>query len=85
MLGVMEGSQAMTCTHQKWVYPEPYEDDWTGEVIYPQAYTVSTTEDIDIGRYKCTQCGEVFYYTGLWRRYFEEGVPCPGVERRVPR
>jgi hypothetical protein len=44
----------MTCTHQQWVYPEPYEDDWTGEVVYPQAYTVSTTEDIDIGRYKCT-------------------------------
>ena len=65
----------MTCDHMKWVYPEPVLDDYAyGEVwIHPEPYQVSTTEDIDVGRYKCTQCGHVMYYTGLWREHWEGG------------
>jgi hypothetical protein len=37
-----------------------------------------TNEDLDIGRFRCTQCGEIGYYTGLWRDFYEEGIPCPG-------
>jgi hypothetical protein len=42
----------------------------TGEWEYD---TVSTTVDIDLHRYKCTQCGEIMYYSGRAREYYEEG------------
>ncbi len=63
-----------TCTHetttQRW--RPGYEDDWGTEVQGEWEYeTVNTTVDIDIGRYKCTQCGKVMYYTGLWREHWE--------------
>ena len=35
-------------------------------------------KDIDIGRFQCTQCGEVMYYTGAWQKFHEEGTPCLG-------
>jgi uncharacterized protein with PIN domain len=70
----------LSCTHQRRytvvVYAndldEPY--DRYDEVVEP------TTEDLDIGRYRCTQCGEVFYYTGYWRDFHEKGASCPGSE-----
>lgn len=34
-------------------------------------HTVSTTVDIDLHRYKCTQCGEIRYYSGRARDHFE--------------
>ena len=76
----------MACTHTRWVYDPPYEDDWTGEWITPEPRQVSTSVDIDIGRFRCAQCGEVGYYTGLWRDFHENGIPCPGSDgvRRVP-
>lgn len=71
------------CTHTEWVYPSPYHDDETGEWVntMSQAYERGTYKDIDVGRYKCTQCGEVGYYTGLWRDFYEKGIPCPGSDR----
>ncbi len=67
----------MNCTHSKeksyWVE----DDDWypghggsTGQWEYE---TVSTTVDIDLHRYKCTQCGEIMYYSGRARQHYEEG------------
>lgn len=70
----------MTCTHTKWVYDPQYQHDWTGEWITPEPREVGTYEDIDTGRFRCTQCGEVGYYTGLWRAFYEQGIPCPGSE-----
>lgn len=37
-----------------------------------------------VGQWVCTQCGFVQYPTGLWKRFFEEGIPCPGSERHYP-
>jgi len=71
----------MTCDHSKWFYPPPVENDWTGELEDQLAYRVSACEDIDIGRYKCTLCGEVMYYTGQWKNYFEKGIPCAGSDK----
>jgi hypothetical protein len=73
----------MSCTHQikrqVWVEVECWS---TGEMVgHWEETTESTTEDIDTGRFKCYVCGEVFYYTGLWRDYFEKGIPCPGSDR----
>ena len=67
----------MTCNHvatkSRWV--EEFENDW-GFVEEGHWYyeTVSTTVDIDLHRYKCTQCGEVMYYSGRARQHFEQGV-----------
>jgi hypothetical protein len=68
----------MSCDHQRttkqWVGEDYWYDDGssyhTGEWVYE---TVSTTVDIDLHRYKCTQCGEVMYYSGRARQYHEEG------------
>lgn len=62
-----------TCEHVRWVYPEPEQNDYGDGLIWPEPYSVSTTEDIDTGRYRCTQCGKVMYYTGLWREHWEGG------------
>ena len=74
----------MACTHTRWVYDPPYEDDWTGEQVTPEPREVGTYEDLDIGRFRCTQCGLIGYYTGHWRAYHEHGTPCFGSES-VPR
>lgn len=68
----------MPCDHTNWVYPPPYEDDWDGHMVYPEPHQVSSTKDLDTGRYQCTQCGKIMYYTGLWRDFYEHGIPCSG-------
>lgn len=74
----------MSCTHKRWKYWPDQLNDWTGEMEPVEATEELTYEDISIGSFRCTQCGEVGYYTGQWKRYFEDGVPCPGSEG-VPR
>ena len=69
----------MSCNHQRetsrWVGEDNWYDDGssmhTGEWEYD---SVSTTVDIDLHRYKCTQCGEVMYYSGRARDYYEKGI-----------
>jgi hypothetical protein len=69
----------MSCNHQRttsrWVGEDNWYDDGssmhTGDWVYD---TVSTTVDIDLHRYKCTQCGEVMYYSGRARDYYEKGI-----------
>lgn len=73
----------MPCTHRTpdcWVWVEVETDPFYGATEQQLVNTggQSTQEDINIGSFRCTQCGEVGYYTGLWRDYFEKGVPCPG-------
>lgn len=64
----------MSCTHSiersRWVETDYFGDPIPGEWQY---WTESTTEDIDLGRFRCTQCGKVMYYTGLWREHHEGG------------
>lgn len=64
------------CTHtapqQTWIPEEEYSCGHV-EPAHWHCATVSTYEDIDVGRFCCTQCGEVFYYTGLWRQHWEGG------------
>lgn len=64
------------CKHTRelseWV---PCEDpDWwshgSGEW---RVWSESTFADDGPGRFRCTQCGEVGYYTGLWRQHYEGG------------
>lgn len=74
----------MTCDHLEWVYPAPVQNDWTGEMEPGTPYQQTIQVDLDIGRFQCPRCKEVGYYTGQWKRYFEEGIPCAGSDR-VPR
>ena len=74
----------MTCDHRATRWVDGGTDDWTGEQLDPVEQTYSTTEDIDTGRFRCTRCGKVMYYTGLWRDFWEKGIPCAGSERVKP-
>ena len=71
-----------TCTHRT---PSNIQrvnmgyDDYE-DMQYVELGSQSTTEDIDTGRFRCTQCGLVMYYTGLWKNFYEKGIPCPGSE-----
>ena len=73
----------MSCSHTRetstWI--EEFENDWgyteTGHWHYE---TVSSTEDIDLHRYRCIQCGEVFYYSGRAREYYEKGTKFDWIE-----
>ena len=76
----------MNCDHyhqrERWVTRI---DDWTGEETSEWEYTTESAQvDIGIGAFRCTICGEVGYYTGSWRRYYENGEPCFGSERASP-
>ena len=56
----------MSCTHQRkrLVRPSGWGiDNYSGERVWVDAKyeTISTTEDIDTGRYRCTQCKQVMY------------------------
>jgi hypothetical protein len=65
----------MSCNHQRetsrWVTQDYFGEEIDGEWEYT---TESTTVDIDLHRYKCTQCGEVMYYSGRARDYYEKGI-----------
>lgn len=70
----------LSCTHRtgRWVWCEP--DGWEHEEPYQAWDEQWTYEDLDVGRFRCTQCGEIGYYTGRWKDYYEKGIPCPGSE-----
>lgn len=76
----------MACAHTKQEPPFWYEEEcwYTGERHgeWREGQMVSTTEDIDTGRYRCTQCGEVMYYTGRWRDLYEGTTTPSDYERK---
>ena len=68
----------MSCTHSversKWVLRDEdatWGDSSSGDWEW---WTENTTEDIDLHRYRCTQCKKVMYYSGRARAYYEDGV-----------
>ncbi len=71
----------MACDHQRTTERWVEEEDWySGEMIGRWEYnTEYTTVDIDLHRYKCTQCGLVMYYSGAAREYYETGVDRKGL------
>ena len=54
--------------HSEWV-----ETDEGEELSH---FTRWTFEDMAPGAFKCSQCGHVGFYTGLWREFYTKGVPC---------
>lgn len=50
------------------------EDIYTGEEIWEEEFVEHNTyEDVDLHRYRCTQCGQIFYYSERARKYYEDG------------
>ena len=66
----------MACTHtrdtSRWI--DEYEDHWGTIEGHWEYSTENTYVDIDLHRYKCTMCNEVFYYSGRARDYYEKGI-----------
>lgn len=76
----------MVCEHKRGRWERGGQCDWSGEEL-PDVYVEEyTTEDLDVGRFRCTQCGLAMYYTGLWKEFHEKGTACAGSDgvRRVP-
>jgi hypothetical protein len=71
----------MSCNHQRRTEHWVEEEDWYhgGTTGYWEYNTEYTTVDIDLHRYKCTQCGLVMYYSGAAREYYETGVDRKGL------
>lgn len=72
----------MSCTHtidtSRWVANDEWDgsDGFSGEWEYTTKYT---TIDIDLHRYKCTQCKQIMYYSGAAKEYYETGVDRKGL------
>lgn len=66
----------MACTHtnEKSYWHE--EEDWYhgGTIGEWRCETINTYVDLDLHRFKCTQCNEIFYYSGRARDYYEKGI-----------
>lgn len=65
----------MACDHQK---PDVYVWQEVEVGLYGETEDQlvnigggSACEDIDTHRYRCTKCGQVFYYSGAARDYYE--------------
>lgn len=67
----------MSCNHesrtQRWVEDDDWRENYSATGHW-EWETKSTCVDIDLHRYKCTQCGEVMYYSGRARDYYEKGI-----------
>lgn len=75
------------CKHRepdRWVWEAVDVGFWGTEEQWVVYEGKSTQVGISVGAFKCTKCGDVGYYTGLWRAYHEDGVSCPGSDK-VPR
>jgi len=77
----------MSCTHTEtvpgqWIDNPDYDmDDDSGEAMYwEEGGEVPSTEDIDLHRYRCTECGKVKYYSEAARKYYEEGIKSPAIK-----
>jgi hypothetical protein len=73
------------CTHKKPTMFKETQERWCSiiegweEVVYEKWEEVSTFEDIDTHRMKCSICGKIDYYSKSARDHYENGIPSPWV------
>ena len=71
----------ISCNHQRQVEvktPIPVYSNYIGDSSVDISWVWECTfEDIDIHRYKCTQCGEIGYYSGAAKDYYTKGIENP--------
>lgn len=54
--------------------------DWDlGEIEVVEYKEYPATEDLDTHRFQCKKCGEIGYYSGRARAFYEKGERSPGV------
>jgi hypothetical protein len=64
----------MACTHTRTI-PGHWEDgEYSDDSEWVHEYEKSTVVDVDLHRYKCTQCGQMMYYSKAARDYYERGI-----------
>ncbi|QIN95209.1 hypothetical protein DLP3_046 [Stenotrophomonas phage vB_SmaS_DLP_3] len=63
----------MSCTHERrrWVEVAPFPED--PDYTTREEEVEYTVVDLDLHRYKCTQCGKVMYYSESARKMYEGG------------
>jgi hypothetical protein len=68
-----------SCKHQKLIEVKTsLYNHYTGEEhIEVNWLWEDTFKDIDTHRYKCTQCGEIQYYSGAAKDYYTKGIKNP--------
>jgi hypothetical protein len=52
----------------------------TDEELQDEWVKIFTFLDYGMGRFRCTQCGEINYYTSAWRDFYERGTWCSGAD-----
>ena len=63
------------CTHSSsYWHTTTWEDDYGNEHCDQEMITESSFEDVDLHRYKCTSCNEIFYYSHAAKQYYEDGI-----------
>lgn len=69
----------ISCNHQRRIQVKTpvYSNYISDESIDVSWVWEETFEDIDIHRYKCTQCGEIGYYSGAAYDYYTKGIENP--------
>ena len=69
----------ISCKHQRRIQVKTpvYSNYISDESIDVSWIWEDTFEDIDIHRYKCTQCGEIGYYSGAAKDYYTKGIENP--------
>lgn len=61
------------CEHEEQVKEDDSYYDQDGNLVEDWKWvTRNTFSDIDLHRYRCTQCGYVGYYSERARRYYED-------------
>jgi len=82
-----------SCTHRRYVEGieilDPfYEEGWNDhseKYIYKEGYVESTVVDVDLHRYKCTQCGEIFYYSTRAEAHYTGSTPDESIKESNAR
>ncbi len=67
------------CKHKRLIQVKtPVYNDYTGDESIDVSWEyISTFEDIDLHRCKCTQCGEREYYSRAAEDYYTKGTKNP--------
>lgn len=65
----------MTCSHEySYWETEHWVDDYGNDHCDTKQVSESYYRDIDLHRYKCTQCNKIFYYSQAASDYYEKGI-----------
>ena len=64
----------MTCTHTSFRMVKGSYNEWDDSYDPDYSESYSTTEDVDLHRFRCTQCNLMMYYSGRARDYYEKGI-----------